>query len=100
MDDETRERFEDFKKRFDRFEVLMQRIADNQTSLRTELMARMDRLQDAASRDREDVRLASGAAQAAHKSALQLLEMTTILHRRLTDAERAIDSLREPPEAA
>ena len=93
MDDETRERF-------DRLEALMQRFAEGQVELRTDLMARMDRLQDAASRDRDDIRIVSTAAQAAHKSALQLLEMSTMLHRRLTNAEQAIEDLRKPPEAA
>ena len=97
---ELRAQFGEVRERFERLEALMQRFAEGQLKLRTDLMARMDRLQDAASRDREDVRLASGAAQAAHKSALQLLEMTTVLHRRLTNAEQTIEDLRKPPEAA
>ena len=107
VDDQTQGRFEEMRERFDRLETLIGALTVGQTNLlagltrlRTELMARMDRLRDAASRDREDVRLISGAAQAAHKSALQLLEMTTVLHRYLTNAEQAIDDIRKPPEAA
>ena len=100
MDDETRARFDRLEALIGPLATAQTELAASMTRLRIDLMARMDRLQDAANRDRDDVRIVSMAAQAAHKSALQLLEMSTMLHRRLTNAEQAIEDPRKPPEAA
>lgn len=93
--DRQEQRFERFEERQNRLEEQQNRLEEQQKRLRVDLMARMDRLQDALTLHKEEVTTSMGAGERAERIASAMQDVVRQLTEQVTVMVRQIRRLQE-----